>query len=578
MSTVATTEKSVKKIIGKECRFATYVEPPSYDRADLHAVKEIVYFDDGTQEPRLNLIYDFHRPGWVTKVGRRDHKQKKEWTSQDNLIKVNVPQRKLVDACAKALGMPWFKGDLRQLSESPYLYGTDIQSTAVLKKAYQEKYKDIRPSIFSVAELDIETETVDEATFGQTVMCSISMGNRCFTAVRKHIFEGIADPHGNLALATHKHLSERLAGREMNYELVIVETDYDVWKAILDIAHAWMPDFLSIWNMDFEITNVLQMCERLGINPAHLFSDPSVPEDYKYFYYKRGKDRKVMASGKEMPIKPAAQWHTVFTPASFYIIDQMCSYKQVRTGEPEEQSYALDYLLAKNKIPAKFKYEAADRYQGLAWFTYMQANHPIEYTVYNRWDCLGPQTLDEKLKDLSVSIPSLAGTSDFQHIRSQPRRLVDDLHWECLEAGLVIGTTGKTLVDEFDQLTLSREDWITMLPAGILAAEGINVIYENPALRASVFVAVADLDVSAAYPNGGAAYNMSKETCSKEIISIDGVPEEVFRLQNMGLTAGHVNAVEWCTHMLNFPEIEELSDAWDQEMTQTNSSAYAVAA
>ncbi len=48
-------------------------------------------------------------------------------------------------------------------------------------------------------------------------------------------------------------------------------------------------------------------------------------------------------------------------------------------------------------------------------------------------------------------------------------------------------------------------------------------------------------------------------------MSIDGIDEEVFRAQNMGLSAGHVNAIEYCTTMMNYPDMEQLLHAFEQK-------------
>lgn len=66
------------------------------------------------------------------------------------------------------------------------------------------------------------------------------------------------------------------------------------------------------------------------------------------------------------------------------------------------------------------------------------------------------------------------------------------------------------------------------------------------------------LDVSGSYPNGEIALNTSKETTVREPMNIEGVPEEVWRYENMGISAGHVNAYAWCQNILNFPSHEEI--------------------
>ncbi len=80
------------------------------------------------------------------------------------------------------------------------------------------------------------------------------------------------------------------------------------------------------------------------------------------------------------------------------------------------------------------------------------------------------------------------------------------------------------------------------------------------------------LDVSASYPNGETSYNIGKDTTSREIVEIEGIDEEVFRMQNMHLSAGHVNAIEYCTTMMGFPKLDELLTAFDQKNNSLGNS------
>ena len=54
--------------------------------------------------------------------------------------------------------------------------------------------------------------------------------------------------------------------------------------------------------------------------------------------------------------------------------------------------------------------------------------------------------------------------------------------------------------------------------------------------------------------------NVSKETTRKEILYVDGIPEETFRYQNMQLLGGHTNAMEYCVTMFNFPDLQQLEE------------------
>jgi hypothetical protein len=278
-----------------------------------------------------------------------------------------------------------------------------------------------------------------------------------------------------------------------------------------------------------------------------------------------GQSQKVTASGKVTPIPPHARWHTVQTPASFYVIDAMCAYKQVRTGKQEERSYSLEAILNKHLKRGKLKFSAADHLAKAEQHIFLQRHHPVEYIIYNVFDCIGLEMLDEKTKDLSVSVPSGAAMSDYSKFNSQPRRVVDKLHYFVMERGKIIGTTSDEMSLEFDMHTISLRDWIVMLPAHLVADNGLKLILEYPELASNIRIHIGDLDVSASYPNGESVFNISKETTKKELISIDGVSESVRRMQGINLSGGATNAVEFCTGMFKVPQMTQWLEAYQRQ-------------
>lgn len=565
-----------KKIKTIECRFAVYVPQPKgmWDAPDLHTVKEVVHFEDGTSEPYLHKIWDYQRPVWYSKKGQRRYDQHKEWEKIENLIEMKTTERDLVRNLARALEMRGFNRGKKVLFQEPYIYGADIKSTAVLKRGYMEKYKP-EPTLFSICAFDIETDVVRGT--GETIMASLTMKEKVKSFVLRIALPDVTDVEGRIKTLNTKYLGEFEKERNLQCELVICETEIDLYIEVFKTVHEWRPDFLAIWNMDFEIPKILEACDRVGYNPAHLFCDPSIPDEYKFYEYIQGKPTKNTASGKSMPVKPAARWHTLRAPASFYVIDSMCAFKHTRAGMPERQSYGLDAILGEEfdgkdggrKIQ-KLKFEEASQYEGLKWHVFMQTYHPLEYLIYNRFDCISLEILDEKVMDVSVQIQKFSGTSDFEDFKSQPRRAVDNLHWFVKERGWIMGVTSSSVVDEFDDETLDRKDWIITLPAELIVDGGLQIIEEYGFHRTTIFGHVGDLDVSASYPNGEVCFNISKVTTSCEIIEIEGVEEEVFRMQNMGLSAGHVNAVDYGVKMMGFPTLPELDAHFTAHLQKKN--------
>jgi hypothetical protein len=571
-------EEAVKPV-GYECRFAVYCPPPNGSDDDFHLIKEIAHFPDGTKKAQTRLVKNYKRPFWVTKKGCQNHEQKKEWEELAKLDKFETTQYKLNDAIKKAVGMPWFQGDPRQLSRNPYLYGSDILSTAVIKKTYQQKWPNLM-SQYSVACFDTEKDVVygtDEIN-----MATISFGKKVFTAVQKSFVEGLSDVQNRAQAAFQKYLSaidmkdkkgepivvDVIAKRGLEWELVIVETEIDVIVECMKKAHEWKPDFVAIWNIDFDMGMMIKACEKANYDPAHIFSDPSVPPAYRHFKYKQGPKQKKTASGKITPIKPADQWHTVYCPSSFYFIDAMCVYRKIRIAKGEEPSYALDAILDKILGARKLKFKEAEQYTKLEWHQFMQQNYKLEYIIYNVFDCVSMELLDETTLDLAVALPGGSGCSDFGNFKSQPRRTVDDLHYFALEHGLVIGSTSDEMQSELDQLTLGLENWIVTLPAHLVADNGLQLIEEYPTLRTNIRVHVADLDVSASYPNGEVVFNIGKCTTKKELCSIEGVPEQLQRAQGINLSAGHTNAVEFCVDLYKLPEMDTWLRAFQQSRGQ----------
>ena len=75
------------------------------------------------------------------------------------------------------------------------------------------------------------------------------------------------------------------------------------------------------------------------------------------------------------------------------------------------------------------------------------------------------------------------------------------------------------------------------------------------------------LDVTGAYPTNELALNVSKETTTKEIISVEGVDEHTRRMATINYSAGQTNAIEFCQQMYKLPSMIDLLEAYDASRT-----------
>lgn len=432
-----------KEIKGIECKFAVHIPAKTPDLNDVHLIKERVHYTDNTYESRITLLKDFKRPFWIEKPSSRNYKQKKEYRHIDNLIKLESTQSKLRDSIAKALGKGYDNiTKFRDLLSSPYIYGADIMSTSIIKQIYKSKYKDC-DSLYSVAGFDIETDVVNGTN--DVIMASIIFENKVFISVDKKFLNGITDLDNLFDIACRKYLSEEIKKYNLTVELHIAEDAVDCVRGCFTKAHEWKPDFLEIWNIDFDIPKILEMFKKYKVDPRDILCDPSVPPEYRICRYKKGIQKKETASGKFKPIKNAAQWHTLFLSASFYVIDGMCAYKQIRLmSEQDQPSYSLEAILKKEGLDGKLKFKEAEEYEDskLKWHIFMQTRYKIEYMIYNIFDSLRMLELDNKTKDLAASLPNFASNTDFSKFNSQPSKIADAFFYYIFKKGYVLGSVG----------------------------------------------------------------------------------------------------------------------------------------
>lgn len=565
-----------KEIKGIECKFVVHVPSKTPDTHDVHLIKERVHFKDGTFESRIKTLVDFKRPFWITQPSKRNHKQKKEYEHVDNLIKIETTQSKLRDSVARSLDKNYSNENLKKLLQSPYIYGADILSTSIVKHLYKKKYPDCN-SLYSVAGFDIETDVVNGT--GDVIMASMIFEDKAFISVDRKFLQGYADPDFLFQKACKHYLSKYIDNRKLQIELHIADDPVDCIRATFAKAHEWKPDFVEIWNINFDIPKILELFQKYRVDPKDILCDPSIPKEYRICKYKVGLQKKVTASGKLKPIKIEAQWHTLFLSASFYVIDGMCAYKQVRLmSEQDQPSYSLDNILYKELGERKLKFKEAEAYEDtkIKWHIFMQSQCKIEYMVYNIFDSLSMLELDDKTKDLASSLPSFAGNTDFSKFNSQPSKIADAFFYDCYEKNYILGSVGSSPeydvrdedliedeendIDNYDVLSL--KNWISTLPAH-LTVLGLPLIKEDSTIRTSIRLFVYDSDEVAAYPSATMVLNVSKGTTLKEIISIDGIDESVFRTQNLNFLIGSSNSLEYVINMFNAPKPYELLDMFD---------------
>ena len=447
--------------VGLEPKHITYIKDQTGKQHDLLVVKENIHLKDGTTQPNLRFFEDYKRPFWVTQKGRQTYRDKKDYEEVSHCQKYTTTQIGMTQHIAKVLGdYSWGPNPpLKKLARSPYLYGADVTSACLLKNDYREKWPRLL-SFNKVAAGDIETNV--HSAEGEIICMSVTCKENASLFYLKSWISDIEDPIGETHRLAKQYIGDILEKRNITLEVVVCDTPAQIVIESTKRLHQWQPDFYTFWNMDFDVSNMVKNLEREGIDPASVFSDPKVPPNYRYFDYRKGMSQKVTASGKTMSINIEDRWNWVTHPASFQIIDSLPIYRILRMANGKESSYALDYILDKELDLTKLKFDFVSHLSGLRWHEVMQEKHKIEYGVYNIFDSISLELLDEKTNDLSTNISMFSKNSDYKNFNSSPRRLCDDMHFWYLnrKEPCVVGTSSDDPVDELDAFVIGHANWI----------------------------------------------------------------------------------------------------------------------
>lgn len=550
---------------GIECKFVHHIPYLHEVRPDTHLVKEYIHYTDGKIEKNLKIMTDFKRPFWITKEHYRNHQQKKESEELKKLTEYQATQSNLPREICKRLGKIVKNPTMRDVSSSPYLYGVDVDSRVFIKKWYMDTYGDLFTP-YSLCVLDVE---VDIDT-GELVILTVATEKEAFVAILSKLTRIYPKPKEQLEYLYKKYIPETELSQNVKIEYGIFNAEVELIEEAFKRVHKWSPDFLTIWNLSYDVGVMLNVIQKAGKDPKDIFSDPSLPENLRYFKYVEDNNSKVTASGVNKPPGPHERWHKVTSACGFYWIDAMCAYNYVRVGgKAVAGGYSLDNVLTKELGSSlkKLKFEGEGVIlQGPDWHRYMVKDKPLEYIIYNIWDVLSVLELDKKTKDLETSVPVLSGYSSYDNFKSGPKKIVDNMHFFYYDRDKVLGC--RSQIDN-DESEIDLSEWIVMLYSHRVKDNGFRSLLESDSITTNTKLGVFDADAVSSYPSNSIAINISRDTMSKEILEYKDIDPMTAKLQNINLMFGPINSVEYCTKMFNFPKLHQLAGAFqDQEIIE----------
>lgn len=506
--------------------------------------------------------YVFHenvkRDFWITKKAHQKHQYKLETEYLQNLINYKTTQRDLIRQVQYKLGKPYTpQMRLAECFRSPFVYGCDIDINSVVKLQYEKKFKRSTRSRLTVAVQDTEFDM--NGNLGMIIF-SMSFKDKAYQVV----LNKWVNP-GDTAEEYRKFIEDELPeikDRKIKLELDFVNNMVDGIKKMYEKANEWMPDVIGFWNINYDMTVILDILRDANVDPKDIFSHSSVPPEFKHFEFKRGPLVKRKDDGTSRPLAVSEQWHTVYSTSPFYFIDPASLFRGLRKMKAEP-SYSLDYLTTKYLGQGKYHVEH-ELLKGIPtgtgrWHMVMQKHFKKEYCAYGLIDCIRVEEFDEKFKDISTKLPLLLGNSQIKDFNSNPRKLCDALHTFCLENDQVMSTTSDRMKEEIDKMVIGKELWINILEATHLEDIGIQLVKDDKTfLKSRTTIHNYDLDLISAYPKIGILLGLCRRNTVFEICKIQGIDSFQHRYVCVNLTGGYANAITTCRDLYKLKTLQDL--------------------
>lgn len=533
--------------------------PHTTEDRDGFFVRETRYHDDGRVEFVPRWIPDVKITAYVTRDKYRRHQQKKEFEEISKLKEVIATPVMLPKALGRALGR---SSEKYQFQSSPYLYGLGVDYTAMIKYRYHLKYPQAVTKVKRVAAFDIETSMKDESI----IIVGASFRDKAIVAIRRdymaHLGGNDEERSELVQAAMQAQLKEVLERRKVNVEIVWADTPGELVAVCIKRLHEWQPDFVSVWNINYDLPRCEAALAKEGYDLADVFSDPVVPPEFKSYYYDAGDKSKVKNDVKKS-LHIADVWNVVLAPSGFMWIDSMYIYRQLRLAEGMLPSYSLEAILTRELGHGKLKCDVPGK--GGEWHVQMQKLHCAEYVAYNLYDCIGLEELDEKTLDLSVSLPIFCGYMPVESFHKSSKRTETMFHFHILPQGYVMGTPSFNMGIELDSKLPNRADWIAILRSDMIRLPGIQALEDVDTKTSRVYMHSSDFDVTGTYPNIQTLLNIGRVSMRLETISLGDTDPEERRYYGAALLGGDVNAHQVSRRLFKMPGHDEMLDEFLKE-------------
>lgn len=355
-----------------------------------------------------------------------------------------VPYRDVIKTISDEAGDKWkeyrkqaiearnFKA-MNNIFHYPYSFGADLDICDFYRCWWAIHYYHPETKvILNKAYLDIENDVVDFIGMpekGKAPVNAISVCDGTNKKVHTFCLRNAARPNpliqefedniDDFYRLCHETYDEEFPG--FSYQIYMFDDELKMLYKLFEVLRRMNPDMLGIWNMAYDVQNIIARANYLGGDATELFCDP----EYKLERLNYWEDKNTG--------KPVLKKDFFDVTSKIVWTDMMLNYGKLRKNRAQLRSSKLDYIAKIEIGSGKFEYSGSyDKF--LPYTDYRK------FILYSIKDVLLLYGIESKTEDMDdvLSRATLNG-SMYKEVFSQTKFLKNRFYIECIKDGFVAG-------------------------------------------------------------------------------------------------------------------------------------------
>ena len=529
-------------------------------------VLTVIYKDIVTDQKKVIHITNPEIEVYIVKPQYRDYDYYRDWFEIAKCDAVKVHYRTRWSELAKIMHI-----SKEEARTSKYIFGADIEiENYYLMQFVHEYHTDKQPKL-SCGYLDIENDiiTLDRfPEYGETpinlvtyvdgatknaytfILCKDDIPDSYYLpSLRKDLdarelqsglYEQIEHfkMHQDEFMKEVHEMFDDSYGSDFEYHFLMFEDELELIKTLWKVIHACENDYIQIWNMPYDMQNLMLRPLKLGADPNDIIPDERINPRFNIVFEE---DKNPVAHKRKHICK-------TYTLSTF--VDDMVQYAGIRSGRGKLPSTKLTDIAQAELQDSKLDYSEEGEIRYLFYLNFKKA------IIYNLKDVLLQYGIENKTSDMTTIYSRLYNNLCFPHQSFTTTKIVlYSFTMFCFQRGYAIGTNRNKfnrdkppvdyhkLVGQMDHETEEYEEY-DLIELDVFEEEEddaskkkkkkyqgafvMNPLYMQPTgveilnqPAKYVHEYVADEDIGAEYPTAASIGNMCNETLVGKVIIND---------------------------------------------------------